>query len=225
MRYYPIFLNLKNRRVVVVGGGAVAERKTASLLKAGAEVTVVSPEMTPRLAAWADKNKIVAVHRPYRRGDLKRAVLAFAATDNPRVNQAVARESIQKKIWVNVADRSAPADFILPALYAKGGLVIAVSTGAQSPALAKAIRDDLKKRFPAGSPSAAKELARLKKALIEKKAPPALRKEILTRLARFDGEGLSRREREKGWGRLLKEVGLKGIDPKALFSFVFGSSG
>ncbi|MFQ5781369.1 MAG: bifunctional precorrin-2 dehydrogenase/sirohydrochlorin ferrochelatase [Nitrospiria bacterium] len=145
MRYYPIFLDLKGRRVVVVGGGNVAQRKAAALLKAGAHVTVISPNITRRLAAWISRKKITHIRRPYRDGDLDRAAIAFTATDNGEVNQAVAREADQKKIWINVADQSVPGDFIVPALFTRRGLMVAVSTGGKDPGLAKKIRDELRK--------------------------------------------------------------------------------
>lgn len=147
MRYYPIFLNLRGCPVVMIGGGAVAERKVNTLLKAGAEVTVISPSLTRRLAAWSVRGKIKEVRRPYRRGDLGRAVLAFTATDNREVNQAVAREAGKKKIFINVADQSSSEGFIVPALFTKKELTVAVSTGGKNPGMAKKIRDQLKSFF------------------------------------------------------------------------------
>jgi len=144
MRYYPIFLDLKARRAVVIGGGPVAERKVATLLKAGADITVVSPEITRRLAAWVSRNKIRHIQRVYQKGDLDQAAIAFTATDRDQVNQSVADEAGQKKVWINVADQSVPGDFILPALYTKGDVTVAVSTGGKDPRHAVRIRDSLK---------------------------------------------------------------------------------
>jgi precorrin-2 dehydrogenase/sirohydrochlorin ferrochelatase len=144
MRYYPIFVNLKGRPVVVVGGGPVAERKVTHLLKAGAEVTVISPSLTPRLAAWSGLKRIKGIRRAYRRGDLRRAVLAFTATDSSEINLAVAREAGKNNIFINVADQSTSDGFIVPALFTKRNLTIAVSTSGKSPALAKKVRDHLK---------------------------------------------------------------------------------
>ncbi|MDC4224393.1 MAG: bifunctional precorrin-2 dehydrogenase/sirohydrochlorin ferrochelatase [Candidatus Manganitrophus sp.] len=121
MNYYPLFLNLKGHPVVVIGGGAVAERKTASLLRTGAAITVISPSLTPRLARWEAEKRIIVHHRPYRRGDLSGAALAFAATDQSSVNEAVAREGRRKRIPFNLADRSDSDGFIVPAVFSKGG--------------------------------------------------------------------------------------------------------
>lgn len=89
MRYYPLFLNLEQQLVVVIGGGPVAERKSAALLKAGACVKVISPRLTPRLTRWKTEGSVEIHARPYRRGDLKGARLAFVATDDAAVNEAV----------------------------------------------------------------------------------------------------------------------------------------
>ena len=129
---------------MVIGGGPVAERKVTTLLKAGAEVTVISPSLTPRLATWSVRKRIKGLRRPYRRGDLGRAVLAFTATDDSEVNQAVAREALKKNIFINVADQSTSEGFIVPALFTRRDLMIAVSTSGKSPLVAKKVRDHLK---------------------------------------------------------------------------------
>lgn len=144
MRYYPVFLDLKGRHAVVVGGGSVAERKVATLLKADAKVTVVSPEVTRRLADWTAQKKIRHIGRVYREGDLDQAAIAFTATHNGYVNQDVAGEAQEKKIWINVAYQSVPGDFILPALFTKRDITVAVSSGGKDPRRAIKIRDSLK---------------------------------------------------------------------------------
>ena len=135
--------------MVVVGGGPVAERKVTTLLKAGADVTLISPSLTRRLAAWSARGRFREIRRSYRSGDLRHAVLAFTATDNSKVNQAVAREGEKKKIFVNVADQSTLEGFIVPALFIKNDFMIAVSTGGKSPGMAKKMRDRLKQFFSA----------------------------------------------------------------------------
>ncbi len=144
MRYYPIFLDLKAQHVVMVGGGAVAERKVATLLKSGADVTVVSPSVTRRLAGWISQKKVRHIRRAYRKGDLGQAVIAFTATDSDRVNQEVAEDAEQKNIWINVADQSVPGNFILPAIFTKRDVTVAVSTGGKDPRRAVKIRDSLR---------------------------------------------------------------------------------
>ncbi len=213
MNYYPLFLNLAGRPVVVIGGGAVAERKTASLLRTGAAITVISPSLTPRLARWEAEKRIIVLRRPYRRGDLGRAVLAFAATDHPSVNEAVAREGRQKRIPFNLADRTDSDGFIVPAVYSRGGMTLAVSSGGKSPALAKQIRDYIKDRLRSEEHHWVELLAKIKRALIRKKVPPLKRREILHRLAESDGSALYRKgEIQAAHTLILKLSGLRRAD-------------
>lgn len=149
MGFYPVFLALDRRRCVVVGGGPVAECRVDGLLAAGATVTVVSPTLTAALAALAAAGCITHEPRGYRPGDLAGFDLAFAATDTGDVNGAVAAEARQHGIWVNAADDPAHCTFILPALVRRGDLTVAVATGGTSPALARAIRDELEAHLTA----------------------------------------------------------------------------
>ena len=141
--YYPAFLDLTERPVLVVGGGEVAEGKVAGLLAADARVTVVSPTVTPRLAEWAGAGRIRHTPRAYRSGDLAGYHLTLVATDQRDVSGAVAAEGRARGVWVNAADEPARCDFILPAVIRRGRLVVAVSTGGASPAAARAIREEL----------------------------------------------------------------------------------
>ncbi len=138
---------MRERRCVVVGGGVVAERKVDGLLAAGASVTVVTPVLTPRLAAWCGQGRIRHVEREYRHGDLAGAQLAFVATGDGRVNAAVLRDGRAAGVWVNAADDPAHCDFILPSVLRRGELVVAVTTGGASPALSRAIREELEAYF------------------------------------------------------------------------------
>ncbi len=158
---YPVFLNMKGRRAVVIGGGKVAERKVASLIKSGAEVCVISPHLTPRLTRWAGRKKIKTVRRRYRPGDMDQATLAFAATNDIAVNQTVTCTAKQAGIWINRADLGSEGDFILPAVLKKGRLAIAVSTGGKDPAMAKKTRDNLM-AFLTSEPSIKKRTAKKK---------------------------------------------------------------
>jgi len=132
---------------VVIGGGAVAERKVEGLLGGGAAVTVVSPTLTPRLTAWVREGRIAHREREYRPADLVGAQLAFVATEDGRVNELVAQDARAAGVWVNAADDPARCDFILPAVLRRGHLVVAVTTGGASPALARAIREELEAYF------------------------------------------------------------------------------
>lgn len=144
MTYYPAFINLKNRKAVVIGGGPVAERKIFSLLKAGADVTVISPQVTNRILAGVSSKRITHVSRPYKKNDLRGAFLVIAATDSPGINSRVARDAPG---LVNVVDVPSQCNFIAPSVIQRGALTIAISTSGTSPALAKAIRRELQKLY------------------------------------------------------------------------------
>ena len=144
---HPIFLGLDDQLVVVVGGGTIGERKIESLLESGARVTLVSPEVTERLAASADADAITLHRRAYRRGDLAGCRLAYAATPDPHVNRAVRDEAQALGIWFNAVDQPDLCDFITPALVRRGDLTLAVSTNGRCPALAKRIRQQLERTF------------------------------------------------------------------------------
>lgn len=147
MDYYPIFLNLAGRPCLVVGGGPVAERKVEGLVRAGAIVTVISPDLTDALARLMQDQKIAHEKRPYRPGDMARYQIVFTATDDPDLNRAIYEEGRERGIWVNTADDPAHCDFILPSVLRRGELAVAVATGAASPALSRAIREELENYF------------------------------------------------------------------------------
>ena len=140
---YPIFLNLDGKRCVVVGGGAVANRKARKLLQARAEVVAISPEVKPELESVATEVR----RRPYREGDLEGASLVFAATNRREINAAVTREARGRGIPVNVADEPSEGDFALPSVLRRGQLQVAVSTGGASPTLARRVRNELESAF------------------------------------------------------------------------------
>ena len=147
MSYFPIYLDMARRRCLVIGGGAVAERKIANLLEAGAEVTVLSPDVTENIARWSKQNLLQMKARRYREGDLAGFELAFVATDDAAANSAAFREGRNGGVWVNAADDPAHCDFILPSVLRRGDLTVAVSSGGNSPALARTVREELELYF------------------------------------------------------------------------------
>lgn len=148
MAHYPLFVDLAGRPVLVVGGGAVAERKVEGLLAAGAAVTVVAPEATEAIARHAGSGRIAWERRGYRAGDVEGRALVFVATDDAAVTLAVAAEARARGVWVNAADDPDHCDFVLPSVFRRGALVVAVSTGGVSPALARAVRERLEAVLP-----------------------------------------------------------------------------
>jgi precorrin-2 dehydrogenase/sirohydrochlorin ferrochelatase len=143
VQYYPAYLELRGRPCIVIGGGGIAERKVTTLLEAGARVTVVSPTLTAPLVALADTHEIVHHPRVYRRGDLAGCWLAYAATGDVTVDAEIAAEAADARVFLNVVDRPQLCGFIVPAIVTRGPIVIAVSTGGASPALAKRLAAEL----------------------------------------------------------------------------------
>jgi siroheme synthase-like protein len=156
---FPVILEVMGRGCVVIGGGAVAERKVEGLLTAGGAVTVVSPEVGANLEALAASGRIRHVQRRYRRGDLAGAALAFVATGDRRVAAAVAREGRRRGVWVNSADDPEHCDFFLPSVLRRGPLLVAVGTGGTSPALARAVRERIERLLPDGCAALAETVA------------------------------------------------------------------
>ncbi len=147
MSYYPIYLDMTGRRCLVIGGGAVAERKIAGLLEAGALPTVVSPAITDTIARWAKENLIELIARGYQTSDLAEHEICFVATDDGVVNAQVFSDGRRLGVWVNAADDPAHCDFILPSVLRRGELTVAVSSGGTSPALSRTIREELELYF------------------------------------------------------------------------------
>jgi siroheme synthase-like protein len=149
MAYYPVFLEMKERNCVVIGGGAIAERKVEGLVKAGANVTVIGSKITDGLKALLREGVIRHLAREYQASDRAGYDLVFVATDNADVNAVVFSEARSLRIWVNSTDDPAHCDFILPAVIRRGELTVAVSTGGVSPAVTRAIHQELDDYFTA----------------------------------------------------------------------------
>jgi precorrin-2 dehydrogenase/sirohydrochlorin ferrochelatase len=147
MRYYPLFLDIKNRDCLVVGGGAVGTRKVETLLDCGARVTVVSIATTLQLDALAEKKAVTLAKRSYRTDDLDGKFLVVGATDDEALNRQISEDAVRRNLLCNIADQPSLCNFILPAIVDRGDLVIAVSTSGKSPAFAKRIRRALEKEF------------------------------------------------------------------------------
>ncbi|MBI2083717.1 MAG: bifunctional precorrin-2 dehydrogenase/sirohydrochlorin ferrochelatase [Deltaproteobacteria bacterium] len=147
MRYYPINLDLKGKKVVVIGAGSVAYRKVLGLIEAGAVVEVVAPESHPELKQLAQKGAIRLKERGYVTGDLRGAFAAIAATDDRALNLELRDEATSENVLLNIVDKPEFCDFVFPAKVARGEFLLTISTGGGSPALAKKIREELEAQF------------------------------------------------------------------------------
>ena len=144
---YTIQLNLQNRPCLVIGGGKVALRKTAALLEAGANVTVIAPRFDSQFTVLAAAySSLLMKECPFQTGDTDGAFLVITATDNPAVNQAAAQEAAANHCLVNVTDAPQTGNFSVAGSYVTGNLHFTVSTGG-NPRLTRLLLDDLEKQY------------------------------------------------------------------------------
>lgn len=146
-RYYPVNLDIRDRRCLVVGGGGVGTRKVEGLRACGARVSVVSPAVSDRLQRLSAGGAIQWRDREYRAEDLEGMFLVIGATDDPELNRRIHADATARNMLCNIADRPEVCNFILPAVVRRGDLILAVSTSGRSPAFAKRLRKDLESRF------------------------------------------------------------------------------
>jgi len=150
MDFLPVFLDIKSKSTIVIGGGEVAARKVSLLLQAHARVRVIAPDLCPSLKALSENGSIDYADRVYREGDLVGCTLAIAATSNSSVNRAVSEAAKAMQIPINVVDQPDLCSFITPSIIDRSPVMIAVSTGGASPVLARHIRSRLEALVPAG---------------------------------------------------------------------------
>jgi uroporphyrin-III C-methyltransferase/precorrin-2 dehydrogenase/sirohydrochlorin ferrochelatase len=150
MEFLPIFQVVQDKACLVAGGGRTAERKVGSLLRGGAAVTLVSPELTNGLARRVQAGEIRHLERRFEPGDMTGAKLVIAATDDRVVNRRIAELAREQDIPVNVADDPDACTFLLPSVIDRDPVVVAVSTGKASPVLARLLRTRLESVIPAG---------------------------------------------------------------------------
>ncbi len=147
MKYYPVFLDLKNRICLVIGGGKVAERKVRMLLECGARVRVVARDLTEWLKEQVKSGSVEFVGEDFAPVQIEGTRLVIAATSDGELNRKVAAEADRRGIWCNVVDQPRDCTFILPSVVRRGDLTIAISTSGKSPALARKIRRELERVF------------------------------------------------------------------------------
>jgi precorrin-2 dehydrogenase / sirohydrochlorin ferrochelatase len=146
MNEYPVMIKLKGKKITVIGGGKVAERKILSLLQAEGVVEVISPVVTEKIQTLAKTAQLTWVEKEFEHSDVKSSFLVIAATNKREINQQVA-EAVNEYQLVNIVDDPENSNFIVPSAYQQGKLTIAVSTSGSSPGLAKKIKNELAQQF------------------------------------------------------------------------------
>lgn len=183
---FPMFLKLAERCCLVVGAGAVAEPKIASLLCTGARVVVVAPTANEKVHQWATKGQIELKVRVFEPADLDGIFLVIAATSCGETNNAIFREASRRAILCNAVDDPEHCDFYCPAVVRRGLLQVAISTGGSSPALAQRLRQELEQQFGAEYELWLEHLARLRRELRTRRMNPERRRGLLHSLASGD---------------------------------------
>lgn len=186
MDYLPIFIDLRSRACLVVGGGKVALRKAQLLREAGAHIRIVAPEPCELLETWAAALALPLTRREYSRADLDGIHLVVAATDSVEVNARVASEAQARAIPVNVVDSPALCSFIMPAVVDRSPVLVGISTAGSSPVLARLVREQLEAALPASLGRLARFAAEQRAAIQRAIAEPGARRRFWEQI--LDGE-------------------------------------
>ncbi len=182
MQYYPVSLDIKNRKCLVVGGGGVGTRKVMTLVDCGAKVTVVSPGVRRSLLELADRGLIILEKRPYRETDLDGMFLVIGTTDDEELNRQISIDAEKLNMLCNIADRPKVCNFILPSIVNRGDLIISISTSGKSPALAKKLRIELEEQFGNEYAELLRLMGAIRKKLLSQKHEPEAHKQLFEQL-------------------------------------------
>lgn len=146
---YPIFVDLRGKKVLVVGGGSIAHAKVLGLLESAEDITLVSPQVLEPLVALAEQGRIKLMQRPYAPPEAADYFLTIAATDDTAVNSQVYDDAQTRERLVNVVDVPSLCGFYVPSVIKRGDLTVAISTGGAAPGIAKRLRRQLERLLPA----------------------------------------------------------------------------
>jgi precorrin-2 dehydrogenase/sirohydrochlorin ferrochelatase len=206
MRYYPVNLDVQNRKCLVVGGGAVGTRKVDTLLQCGANVTVISPQATDELSALAEAGEITLQKREYSSADLEGIFLVIGATDDETLNRQVSADAQSRNLLCNIADRPAVCNFILPSIVHRGDLVITISTSGKSPALAKKLRKTLERQFDSEYADLLNLMGAIRKKLLRQAHEPEAHKHLFNQLIDCGLLEMIRQGKKEDIDRLLANI-------------------
>ncbi len=206
MRYYPIHLDIQNRKCLVVGGGSVGTRKVIKLLECGAKVTVVSPEMSDKVLALAGFESLTLKNRPYRTEDLEGMFLVIGATDDETLNRQISADAEDRNTLCNIADRPEVCNFILPSIVQRDDLVITISTSGRSPAMAKKLRKMLENQFGEEYGAFLKLMGAIRQKLLSQSHEPEAHKPLFEQLIDSELIAWIREEKKADIDALLFKV-------------------
>jgi len=216
MRYYPVYLDIKDRDCLVVGGGSVGTRKVKTLLECGAKVTVVSIDATEKLKELSDSGVIQLKERDFQIADLDGRFLVIGATDNQELNFKIHAEAERRGLLCNIADRPKACNFILPSIVNRGDLIIAISTSGKSPAFAKKLRKHLEKEFGDEYTKFLKLMGAIRQKLLNQDHEPEAHKHLFEQLIERDLVQMLKNGDTENINSLLLEVLGEGYELETL---------
>jgi precorrin-2 dehydrogenase / sirohydrochlorin ferrochelatase len=182
MPVFPLFIDLKEKKCIVIGGGKVAERKVETLLEFTDHVTIISPEITEKIAKYKNENRLIVIKKEYSIEDLEGAFMVIAATDNKRINEKIAFDAGVMNIFVNVADSPKKCTFVFPSVVKKDDLIIGISTSGGYPSVSKKLREMINEILPAEFGTFLKVLKETRKAVENRFDNIVVRKELLNKI-------------------------------------------
>jgi precorrin-2 dehydrogenase/sirohydrochlorin ferrochelatase len=183
-KYYPVMLNMENKKCLVVGGGEISYRKIMELLESGALITLVSISINKNIKSLVDNKLISYIQDNYHTAYLENTYMVVAATNNNKVNHEIFKDCSEKLILINIVDDPKNCSFILPSKIRRGDLTITISTNGNSPSLSKIIREELEGRFDESYEVYLNILGDVRKEVINKVKEPWRKKEILETIVR-----------------------------------------
>ena len=218
MKYYPIYLDIKDRDCLVVGGGSVGTRKVKRLLECGAKVTVISVDATEKLKELSDSGVIQLKERDFQTSDLDDRFLVIGATDNQEMNFKIHAEAEQRGLLCNIADHPKACNFILPSIVNRGDLIIAISTSGKSPAFAKRLRKHLEKEFGDEYAEFLNLMGAIRTKLLSQDHEPEAHKHLFERLIEKDLVQMLKNSDTENINALLLDVLGEGYELESLIS-------
>jgi precorrin-2 dehydrogenase / sirohydrochlorin ferrochelatase len=183
MILYPLFLKLEGKKILIVGGGQIAEEKLFGVLRSATDVTIVAPQVSEKIRSWVEQGLLKHIAGEYHPGMVRDYFLVIAGTDSEAVNHAVYEEAREAGILCNAVDDPQYCDFYAPAVVSRGEFQIAISTGGNSPALAQKVRKELEQKYGPEYESWTGWLGRVRSGLLKVLPRSERRKELLHLLA------------------------------------------
>lgn len=216
MRYYPVYLDIKDKDCLVIGGGSVGTRKVLTLLACGANVTVISSDATERLRELSNNGVIKLKERPFQTADLDGRFLVIGATDNQELNFKIHAEAEGRGLLCNIADRPEACNFILPSIVNRGDLTIAISTAGKSPAFAKKLRKQLDVQFGEEYAGFLHLMGAIRQKLLSQDHKPEVHKHLFEQLIESDLVQMIRNGETENIDALLLDVLGEGFELESL---------